>query len=107
MNNTEERNNRFDAYAVALEIVRAVKPLLPQIRRQDPQLAKQIRDATSSIPLNVAEGWRRLGKDRAYTCLTPSGRLVTPLCVWPGFVSRPSTECCGRASVLNIRRAAA
>ena len=66
MNHTNKRITRFDAYDVALEIIRALRPLVPQIRTKDASLAKQIRDAGSSIPLNVKEGWRRLGKDRRY-----------------------------------------
>jgi four helix bundle protein len=66
MNNTPGQTTRFDAYDVALEIVRAVSALLPRIRAKDAGLAKQIREATTSIPLNVKEGWRRLGKDRTY-----------------------------------------
>ena len=66
MNHTNKRITRFDAYDVALEIIRALRPLVPQIKTKDAALAKQIRDAGSSIPLNVNEGWRRLGKDRLY-----------------------------------------
>ena len=73
MNNTTNRISRFDAYDVALEIVRAVRPLLPGIRAKDAGLAKQIREATSSIPLNVKEGWRRLGRDRTYHYTVAAG----------------------------------
>jgi four helix bundle protein len=73
MNNTRERITRFDAYDVALEIVRAVKLLLPRIQRQDAALAKQIRDATASVPMNIKEGRRRLGKDRIYHYTVAAG----------------------------------
>jgi four helix bundle protein len=66
MNHTSKRITRFDAYDVALEIIRALRPLVPQIKAKDAGLAKQIREAASSIPLNVKEGWRRLGNDRRY-----------------------------------------
>jgi len=58
--------NRFHAYVVALEIVRAVAPLIDRIAQRDPDQAKQVRKAMSSIPMNVAEGRRRSGRDRLY-----------------------------------------
>ena len=66
MSHTNRQPPRFDAYHVALQIVRALRPLMPAIARGDAALARQVRAAASSIPLNVKEGWRRLGKDRRY-----------------------------------------
>jgi four helix bundle protein len=60
------RRTGFDAYDIALEIVAAVAPLVDRIRRRDPDLGRQLRRALSSIPLNLAEGRRRQGKDRQY-----------------------------------------
>lgn len=60
------RRTGFDAYDIALEIVAAVDPLVDRIRRRDSDLGKQLRRALSSIPLNLAEGRRRQGKDRQY-----------------------------------------
>ena len=60
------RRTGFDAYDVALEIVATVAPLVDRIRRRDPDLGKQMRRALASIPLNLAEGRRRQGKDRHY-----------------------------------------
>jgi len=60
------RRTGFHAYDIALEIVAAVDPLVDRIRRRDPDLGKQLRKALSSIPLNLAEGRRRQGKDRQY-----------------------------------------
>ena len=60
------RRTGFDAYDIALEIVAAVAPLVERVRRRDPDLGKQLRKALSSIPLNLAEGRRRQGKDRQY-----------------------------------------
>jgi four helix bundle protein len=60
------RRTGFDAYDVALEIVAAVAPLVDRVRRRDPDLGRQLRRALSSIPLNLAEGRRRQGKDRQY-----------------------------------------
>ena len=60
------RRTGFDAYDVALEIVAEVAPLVDRLRRRDPDLGRQMRRALTSIPLNLAEGRRRQGKDRQY-----------------------------------------
>jgi four helix bundle protein len=57
---------KFDAYTVALEMIRSLRSILPKIRAKDPNLAKQIQSAASSVPLNLNEGRRRRGKDRLY-----------------------------------------
>ena len=66
MSQTTKPDKRFHAYEVAREIVRAVAPMIGQIARRDPDLAKQIRKALPSIPMNIAEGRRRSGRDRIY-----------------------------------------
>src|SRR6478735_7755874 len=53
-------------YRVLLELVRSVAPLLRQLERCDPDLARQCRRALSSAPLNVAEGsYSRKGNRKA------------------------------------------
>ena len=54
------------AHAVALELVRAVRPLLPKLERFDRNLADQVRRAVTGIPLHIAEAKRRTGRDRAH-----------------------------------------
>ena len=39
-----------------ITFITAVSPLVDQIARHDPALAKQLRDALNSVALNVAEG---------------------------------------------------
>ena len=53
----------FDALEVAHQIVRLMARLIDDVARRDPDLARQMRKATTSIPLNVAEGRQRAGKD--------------------------------------------
>ena len=56
----------FFAYDVSISLVRAVRPPLEVLTRRDPSLADQLRRAVASVPLNVAEGNRRSGKDRGH-----------------------------------------
>ena len=51
-------------YPVMLEIVALLQPVIIQIARRDPDLARQIRRAQSSGPLNVAEGMYSRGANR-------------------------------------------
>jgi four helix bundle protein len=57
---------KFQVYEVALEMVSALRPSLVVLARQDKDLADQVRRASSSVVLNIAEGARRLGKDRLH-----------------------------------------
>jgi len=45
-------------HAVALEAVAALRPIVTQLSRHDPDLSKQLRRAASSIVLNLAEAER-------------------------------------------------
>ena len=56
-------NNNFHVLEVALELVRVVAPL---VARMDPDLRRQVRKALASVPANVGEGNRRVGRDRGY-----------------------------------------
>ena len=64
---------RFEALELALLIIRLLRKLLPAIRRHDPNLHKQLRDAGSSMPMNLAEGNRRKGRDRIYLWSVAAG----------------------------------
>ena len=63
----------FVALDLALEIVRVVAPVLEKIRKRDADLARQGRKALSSIPMNIAEGNRRLGGDRVHSFSIAAG----------------------------------
>jgi four helix bundle protein len=54
----------FDALEVSLELIRSLPQAIAGER--DPHLHRQIRAAASSVPLNLAEGRRRVGKDRLH-----------------------------------------
>ena len=51
-------------YPVLLELIHFVKPLIKDIERHDPDLARQCKRALSSAPLNIAEGSYSRGRNR-------------------------------------------
>ena len=63
----------FDALEVALEINQHVAPLAQEIRQHDPDMARQLRKAAQSIPANLAEGRKRVGRDRMHLFRVANG----------------------------------
>ncbi|MEW6743075.1 MAG: four helix bundle protein [Planctomycetota bacterium] len=55
---------RFDVLEISLEVVHRLRQPVNRVRKSDPKLYDQIRRAASSVPLNIAEGCRRSGRDR-------------------------------------------
>ncbi|MBC7977107.1 MAG: four helix bundle protein [Myxococcales bacterium] len=51
------------AYDVALELVRALRPVVAKLRTYSSDAAGQVERAATSIVLNLAEGSRRRGRD--------------------------------------------
>ncbi len=64
---------KFEAYEIALEIIRELRGVLVTIKRHDRDLEKQCRRAAASIALNLKEGNRRQGKDRTYHFTVAAG----------------------------------
>lgn len=56
--------NQFQAYEVALQLIRSLRPLIPRLARHDRSLSKHVREAATSVALNLKEGNRREGGDR-------------------------------------------
>jgi four helix bundle protein len=56
----------FDALKIALELIRALRTVVERLREKDPKLATQLTTAASSIAANLAEGRRRMGRDRSH-----------------------------------------
>lgn len=63
----------FDAFDVALDLIRALREPLATIAQRDPDLAQQLRRAAASVPLNLSEGRRRSGKDRLHLWRVAAG----------------------------------
>ena len=51
-------------YPVVLEVITALRPLLAQFERRDRDLGRQLRRASSSVALNLAEGMYSRGQLR-------------------------------------------
>ena len=51
-------------YGISLETIRKLARLLEEIARHDPDLARQLRRAMTSIQLNIAEGTESQGRLR-------------------------------------------
>jgi four helix bundle protein len=56
----------FEAFEIALQLIDALRTPIERVRNHDSALASQLRRAASSVPLNLSEGRRRVGKDRLH-----------------------------------------
>ena len=65
----------FQALESSIDMIRSLRTPLGRIRRQDPDLARQLRRALASVPLNLSEGRRRAGRDRTHHWRIACGSL--------------------------------
>ncbi|MGE0400813.1 MAG: four helix bundle protein [Kofleriaceae bacterium] len=54
----------FVAYEAALEMLRALAPVVEQLKRHNADIADQVVRAGTSVALNLSEGSGRRGRDR-------------------------------------------
>ncbi len=62
-------------YDVLLQLVRDLRPLIGELERKDADLARQLRRALASAPLNLAEASYSRGRNRAARYHTALGSL--------------------------------
>lgn len=62
-------------YPILLSLVESLGPVVRQLERRDPDLARQCRRALTSAPLNVAEGSYSRGRNRNARYHTAMGSL--------------------------------
>jgi four helix bundle protein len=73
-------------YRVVLDVVRAVRPVIEEIERKDPDLGRQMRRAVSSVALNLSEGMYSHGKNRGARYHTAMGSMRETLsCIEVGM----------------------
>ena len=68
-----EMKSRFEALEVSFELVRSLRRPVESLRRKHPELFRQLRDAATSVTLNLAEGRRRRGSDRTHLWRVAAG----------------------------------
>jgi four helix bundle protein len=66
----------FDAHTFAVELVTLLKPLVARVATHDSELAGQLRRAATSAPLNLAEGRKRVGRDRLHLWRIAAGSVA-------------------------------
>jgi four helix bundle protein len=57
---------RFDALELAIQLISHLRPLVERLRSKNADAARQIRRAADSVPNHLAEGRKRLGRDRVH-----------------------------------------
>jgi len=65
--------SKFETYNVSLQLIDKLRPLVAMIATHDRDLADQIRRAGSSVPLNICEGSKRVGRDRNHSFRIAAG----------------------------------
>lgn len=69
----------FAATEIAMQFVAAIRPIADATQAHDKNLASQMRRASTSAPLNTAEGGRRAGGDRHRAFRIASGEASEAL----------------------------
>jgi four helix bundle protein len=87
----------FQVLEIAVEAIEVLAPVVNRIRREDKDLADQLRRALSSVALNAAEGNRSQGGHRTARFSTAAGstaesRTALSVAVAWGYVKAQEIE---------------
>jgi four helix bundle protein len=69
-------------YPVMIAMAKAVAALSRKVQQHDPDLARQMRKSSSSVPLNAVEGWHAYGGNRVArftTAMTEAKETIAAL----------------------------
>jgi four helix bundle protein len=69
-------------YPVMIAMVKAVHALSRKVQKFDPDLARQMKRSSSSVPLNAVEGWHAYGGNRVArftTAMTEARETIAQL----------------------------
>jgi four helix bundle protein len=69
----------FQVYEVSVQLIDALRQPVAVIASHDPDLARQLRRAATSVPLNLREGNRRAGRDRLHLFRVAEGSAAEVL----------------------------
>jgi four helix bundle protein len=88
---------RFRILADAFRLVRLMRPLWEQVAKHDRNLSRQMRDAATSVPGNIAEGMNRSGghqRERFGTAMGSSRECIAHLmtAVAAGYLNEAECE---------------
>ena len=73
-------------YAVILDVVQGLRPVIVEIERKDPDLGRQMRRATCSVALNTSEGMYSRGRSQTLRYHTAMGSMRETLsCIEVGL----------------------
>jgi len=64
---------RFEALEIALELARALRAVLDEIKQHDRDMANQLKRAGTSAPSCLSEGAQRNGQDRLHLYRVAAG----------------------------------
>ncbi len=100
--NPTTSSHRFRAYDLSLEALRLTRAPLARLRVADRTIADQLQRAATSVSLNLAEGAKRRGRDRAQFYRIAAGsaaeaRACLDVAEALGVVARVEIEAAWRA----------
>jgi len=67
---------QFHVLTASLALMSQLKASVERIARRDADLARQLRRAASSVPLNISEGNMRTGRDRTHLFTVALGSVT-------------------------------